>query len=178
MFQIMIYAPPPDGNVPSPALNEMQVSGTIDEILTATDQLTGDGRTRQLGFALGPMTFDHTDDQLREIVQGGFALAEEKGVAVAFHLDNSMFWMRRSDLWEDTDNVEWTDWDGTPSGGQMIGWLPGAALAPPMCWNSPALQEEVGRILRDVIGPEVALGLDHLRDIDEGHLFAGVIAGW
>ncbi|MCI0621894.1 MAG: hypothetical protein L0387_09525 [Acidobacteria bacterium] len=177
-FQLFIYGPPPDGNVPSPALNKTDLVKSIDEILTAVNHQTGDGVKRQLGFALGPITLDHTDDQLREIIQGGFALAEGKGMAVAFHMDNSMFWMRRSDLWSVPDNVEWTDWNRTAAPNQMIGWLPGATLAPPMCWNSPALKQEVGRITREVIGAEVARGIDHLRSIGKEHLYAGFIAGW
>lgn len=178
VFQLFIYGAPPDGNIPPPALNHPILASQIDEILVAVNQQTGDGVERQLGFAVGPITFDHTDDQVREIIQGGFALAEEKGVAVVFHFDNSLFWIRRSDLWSVTDNVEWTDWNGTPAPGQMIGWLPGATLAPPMCWNSPTLQQEVGRILRDVIGAEISLGLDHLASVDKTQLYGGVIAGW
>ncbi len=178
IFQLFIYGPSPDGNVPSPALNNTDISTSIDQILAVVNHQVGDGTTRQLGFALGPMTLDHTDDQLRKIIRGGFALAQEKGLAVAFHMDNSMFWMRRSDLWSVHDNVEWTDWDGTAGSSQEIGWLPGVTLAPQMCWNSPALKHEVGRILRDVVAPEVARGIDHLRSIGKAHLYAGFIAGW
>ncbi len=175
-FQLFIYGPQPDGK--AQAINKAELAKTIDEILATVNQQTGDGKTRQLGFTLGPLTLDHTDDQLREIIQGGFALAEEKGLAVGFHMDNSMFWLRRSDLWGVHDNVEWTDWSGTAASNQEIGWLPGAKLAPQMCWNSPALKEEVGRITREVIGAEVARGLDHLRSIGKERLYAGFIAGW
>jgi hypothetical protein len=60
----------------------------------------------------------------------------------------------------------------------MIGWLPGASLAPPMCWTSPALKQEVGRILREVVGAEVTRGIDRLRAIGKEHLYAGFVAGW
>jgi hypothetical protein len=83
-FQLFIYAPPPDGKVASPALNESDLSSTIDEIMAAVNHHTGEGVIRQLGFVLGPITLDHTADQPREIIQGGFALAETKGLAIAF----------------------------------------------------------------------------------------------
>jgi hypothetical protein len=177
-FQLFIYGPPPDGKVPSPALNKSAAQKTIDEILAAVNGETGDGKKRKLGFALGPLALDHTDEQLREIIQGGFALAEAKGLAVAFHMDNSMFWMRRTDLWGAHENIEWTDWSGTAAKGQEIGWLPGATLAPQMCWNSPALKKEVSRVTRDVVGAEIKRGLEHLRAIGKEHLYAGFIAGW
>jgi hypothetical protein len=177
-FQVFIYGPPPDGKVPSPALNKAAAGKTIDDIVAAVNGEKGDGKKRQLGFALGPLALDHTDDQLREIIAGGFALAEEKSVAVAFHMDNSMFWMRRSDLWGVHENIEWTDWGGTAAAGQEIGWLSGAKLAPQMCWNSPGLKKEISRVTRDVVGAEIKRGVEHLRAIGKEHLYAGFIAGW
>ena len=53
-------------------------------------------------------------------------LALETDVAVGFHLDDSMFWTRRKDLWSDPNNVEALDWDGTPSTGRRLDWAPEA----------------------------------------------------
>ena len=51
-----------------------------------------------------------------------FDLALETDVAVGFHIDDSMFWARRKDLWSDPNNVEALDWDGTPCTGRRLDW--------------------------------------------------------
>ena len=52
-------------------------------------------------------------------------LALETDVAVGFHIDDSMFWARRKDLWSDPNNVEALDWDGTPCTGRRLDWQTG-----------------------------------------------------
>jgi hypothetical protein len=52
---------------------------------------------------------DQTDDELREVIRESFKIAEEKNIAVLFHIDDSMFWVRRADLWKDPRKVEWTE---------------------------------------------------------------------
>ena len=46
-------------------------------------------------------------------------------MAVGFHIDDSMFWARRKDLWSDPKNVEALDWDGTPCTGRRLDWQTG-----------------------------------------------------
>lgn len=58
---------------------------------------------------LGPLGMDQTDDELREVIRESFKIAEEKNIAVLFHIDDSMFWVRRADLWKDPRKVEWTE---------------------------------------------------------------------
>ena len=91
-----------------------------------------------------------------------------------------MFWYNRADLWSDRNNVEWSDWNGTVVPHRIIGWvLDGRpVLAPPMCYNSPAIKAEAERLAREVIGGEIRKGLEHLYGIGKPYLFAGVIAGW
>ncbi|MCI0554239.1 MAG: hypothetical protein L0287_25095, partial [Anaerolineae bacterium] len=99
---------------------------------------TGDTETK-LAFIIGPLAFDYTDEQLRQMIADAFEIALEQDIAVGFHIDDSMFWARRSDLWQDPANVEWLDWEGTPNTGRVIVWGPQPTrLAPQMCFNSPA----------------------------------------
>jgi hypothetical protein len=150
----------------------------IDDILTTIGE-RGDHVHRQLGIMFGPMGFDMTDDQLRLAIDNAFAIAEEKDVAVGFHIDDSMFWYNRKDLWSDRNNIEWSDWS-TVVPHRIIGWVLNGrpVLAPPVCYNSPAIKKEATRLARDVIGAEIKKKVDHLNLIRKSYLFAGVIAGW
>ncbi|MCI0565956.1 hypothetical protein L0Y46_02040 [bacterium] len=177
LFQIFNYGPNPAGSGETQPFVKGDVVKVIDEILGKIDGLRGDGKTRQLGFAVGPMALDHSDEELRTIIRESFKIAEEKNVAVAFHIDDSMFWINRKDLWQDKNNVEWSDWDGTAHIQRYVGWAP-AKLAPQMCYTSPSLRKEITRIGRDIIGVEIKKGLDALKAKNKEHLFAGVIVGW
>ncbi len=168
----------PLGN-PATVYTKEQTEKAADDLIAAIGQV-GDHVHTQLGFSAGPLTFDHTDAQLRNSIADSFAVAEEKNVAVAFHIDDSMFWNARKDLWSEKNNIEWTDWNGTTQPHRIIGWvLDGRpVLAPQMCFNSPAIIAETTRIARDVIGAAIKTGIDHLNAIGKPYLFAGIIAGW
>jgi hypothetical protein len=142
--------------------------------LVTTIGVTGGQRAR-LAFILGPISFDHTDAEAQQIIQDGFEIALAENIAVGFHLDDSMYWSKRTDLIADPANVEWTDFSGTLSTGLKIDWAhpPG----PRMCFNAPKIQAEVTRRARDVIGAEIAAQVARL-PADKQYLFAGVIAGW
>ena len=121
--------------------------------------------------------FDHLA-QLRQMIKDAFEIALEQDIAVGFHIDDSMFWARRSDLWEDPANIEWLSWEGTPNTGRRIDWGTEPTWFPPqMCFNSPAIQAAV-RHQSDVIGKAVADGIKTLEAQGKPELFAGVIAGW
>jgi hypothetical protein len=152
----------------------------LDAILSAVNGARGDRVNRQLGFMAGPLSFDQTDGQLRAFIKDSFATAEKKNVAVGFHIDDSMFWNSREDLWSDPGNVEWSDWNGTVVPHRIIGWAAGGKpfLAPPMCYNSRAIEAEASRLARGVIGDEIRKGLVRLKAAGRENLFAGVIAGW
>lgn len=138
---------------------------------------TGDAETK-LAFIIGPLALDHTDEQLQQMIADAFAIALEQDIAVGFHIDDSMFWARRSDLWQDSANVEWLDWEGTPNTGRVIVWGPEPTrLARQMCFNSPAIEEAV-RHVSDVIGSAVSDGIATLEAEGKPELFAGVIVGW
>jgi len=160
---------------PPPSKVEMSqfVQRLIDEIGT-----TGDAETK-LAFIIGPLAFDHTDAQLQQMIEDAFEIALEQDIAVGFHIDDSMFWARRTDLWQDPANVEWLDWEGTPNTGRRIDWGPEPTWFPPqMCLNSLAIQEAVRHLASDVIGKAVSRGVEALEAAGKAEHFAGVIVGW
>ncbi len=179
LFQLSNANPEIPVRNPAGISTKAQIEKAVDEIVAAIGE-RGDHVNQQLGFTTGPLMFDLTDEQMRILIADSFAVAEEKNVAVAFHIDDSMFWNARKDLWSNKNNVEWSDWQGTIVPHRIIGWVADGkpVLAPPMCYNSPAIKTEAARIARDVIGPAIKRGLDHLNTIGKPYLFAGVMAGW
>ena len=138
---------------------------------------------RRLGFSIGPVTMDQSDQELGQLIRDVFELAEKNDMAVAIHLDSSMFWKnaRGKDgkkLVDNPKNIEMKDWKGTPSDGSKISWLPNVPLAPQMCFNSTDIKAAVARFATEVIGREVRKGIDRLKVQGKEDLFAGVIAGW
>jgi hypothetical protein len=131
-----------------------------------------------LGFTVGPLAFDNTDEEMRRLIRESFEIAQEKSVAIAFHIDDSMFWGKRRDLWSKRANIEWIDWSGTPNTGRKIDWGAAMKLPPQMCVNSKEIRAEVKRLAKDVIGKEIQKGVDKLSSFGKKELFAGVIAGW
>ncbi|MGO8688678.1 MAG: hypothetical protein ACLQLG_03515 [Thermoguttaceae bacterium] len=153
-----------------------QLDALVQDIMRRIGTVGG-GQT-QLAVIFGPLALDHSDAEIRGFVKTAFAIALERKIAVGFHIDDSMFWARRSDLWHSPDNVEWLDWDGTPATGRRIDWGPRPQkLPPPMCFNSKAIQREV-RGRAEVIGKAIKSAVDGLKRQGKERLFAGVIAGW
>jgi hypothetical protein len=175
IFQLFTYNPSSNGA--TQPWDTIAIKNQIDQILAAVDNNRGDGIKRQLGFAIGPLSLDHNDSILRKSIRESFKIAEQKNVAVMFHVDESMFWINRPDLWNNPANVEWSDWKGTVMPHRYVSWAP-VVLAPQMCYNSPVIKQEVQRIARDVIGSEIKSGIDYLKSKNKERLFAGVIAGW
>lgn len=127
---------------------------------------------------MGALTLDNTDTELITTIHESFKIAEEKNVAVVFHVDDSMFWLNRPDLWSDPSNVEWSGWNGPVVPHRYVSWAETITLAPQMCYTSPTLRTEIQRIAKDVIGAEIKKGIDTLIAHNNEQLFAGVIAGW
>ena len=137
----------------------------------------GDRQTR-LAVMLGPLCFEQTDAESIRFVDRAFDLALETDVAVGFHIDDSIFWSIRKDLWSDPKNVEALDWDGTPSAGRRLDWSKNPTEAPPqMCFNSEAIQREVQQ-RSALLGKAIQAGVKRLQVRKKPELFAGVIAGW
>ncbi len=181
-FQVFTDSPSPHAGAGSQATpNGPPARAVLDAF--AAEVIARVGSTgverRRLALAFGPILFDHSDEQAARLIGDAFDIALARGVAVGFHLDDSMFWRGRRDLVEDARNVERADWNGPPSTARRLDWGPvPARLAPQMCLNSPAIEAEVRRRGRDVIGAAIARGLARLRGAGREDLFAGVIVGW
>jgi len=101
-FQVFTGAPDPTipiggsgvhplGSMPPQAELDAFVQDVIQRIGTV-----GGGQT-QLAVIFGPLAFDHSDAEVERFVETAFAIAQERQIAVGFHIDDSMFWARRSD---------------------------------------------------------------------------------
>jgi hypothetical protein len=139
---------------------------------------------RILGFAIGPIAMDQGEDDVRSVIRDAFDIALTTNMAVLLHLDDYMFTKqaRSADgrlLHAIQGTEEWKDWSGTPAGALEIGWMiPGAKLAPPLCYESTPVKNFVDYWTKDVIGQEIKKQFDKLVQAGKAELFAGVIAGW
>lgn len=182
-FQVFTSSPDPkfamsgEGMKPLSGLPDgAAIRNAIDDIKRRIGTV-GDGHAR-LAVMLGPLSFDHTDDELTRFIETAFGLALETDVAVGFHLDDSIFWARRKDLWGDPKNVEAIDWDGTPCTARRLDWGPQPSAAPPqMCFNSEAILLAVKQ-RSTLLGKAIRAGVKRLQQREKPELFAGVIAGW
>ena len=182
-FQIFTYGPnpmiPTMGEGMNPQIARFPDKATLrDYIMDIKRRIgsVGDQQTR-LAVVLGHFSFDHGDAEITKFIELAFDLALETDVAVGFHIDDSMFWARRKDLWSDPNNVEALDWDGTPCTGRSLEWQtgPGAkadAAPPQMCFNSKVIQQEV-RQRSTLLGKAIQAGVNRLRRLKQ----AGVVRG-
>jgi hypothetical protein len=133
----------------------------------------------KLGFVVGPLSLDATDNQLRQVIADAFSVAKEKNVAVGFHIDDNNFWGKRKLISKNPKNKEWLDWEGRPSTGRSISWdIKATKFFAPICFNSPEVQKELRRVGTEVIGREIKKGVRELTQLGREALFAGVIVGW
>ncbi|MBI4349871.1 MAG: hypothetical protein HY550_00380 [Elusimicrobia bacterium] len=178
-FQVFTNSPSPTVPAGMPVSSQVPSKRAIESLVGDIIGRLGTTGTkgRKLAFVEGPISLDHSDRELGRLIDEAFEIAVEKDIAVGFHIDDSMFWARREDLWKDPRNVEWTDWAGTPHPSRWIGWGP-ARHAPPMCYESPVIRKEAARIAGEVIGAAIKRNLNSLKSKGKGRLFAGVIAGW
>jgi hypothetical protein len=186
-FQIFTYGPnpliPTMGEGQNPQIARFPDKATLRDYIEDIKRrigTVGDQQTR-LAVVLGHFSFDHGDAEITKFIELAFDLALETDVAVGFHIDDSMFWARRKDLWSDPNNVEALDWDGTPCTGRSLEWQtgPGAkadAAPPQMCFNSKVIQQEV-RQRAGLLGKAIQAGVNRLQQLKRPELFAGVIAG-
>jgi hypothetical protein len=186
-FQIFTYGPNPKlatmGEGPNPQPARFPDKAVLrDYILDIKQRIgtVGDKQTR-LAVVLGQLSFDHGDAETNKFIELGFELALETDVAVGFHIDDSMFWAKRMDLWSDPKNVEALDWDGTPCTGRSLHWQtgPGAkvdAAPPQMCFNSKVIRTEVQK-RGALLGKAIQAGAQQLHKRQRPELFAGIIVG-
>ena len=167
LFQIFTYGGFPNSNNAGP------LEPYISQIVNAINTTGTNGR--KLGFAIGPLTLDHTPQQLQQILNESFALAKKYNVAIAPQFDDAMFYINRTDLWTHQQNVEWVWWNGTQVGSKYISWYPPPLpLAPQMCYNSPEIRSAVRQFVVGTISQIVKPLVAALPSPD---LFAGFIAG-
>jgi hypothetical protein len=154
---------------------QTEVKDTVDGIVKAIGTV-GDAN-HKLGFIVGPIAFDLPDDRVRERIHDAFAVALEDNVAVGFHIDDSMFWGRLTQL-NTVQNIEWLDWNKTPNTGRRLDWsATPTKIMPQLCVNSPAVVAAV-KERAALIGEEIERGLASLRAAGKEELFIGVGAGW
>jgi len=174
IFQLFtdINTPELGNNFPPP---NQSVEDSVKEMVSKIGS-TGCA-SNKLGFAVGPIAFDHTDAQVRERIQSSFGVSLKYDVAVALHLDDSMFWGKLNDL-NSPENIEWLDWNKTLNTGRRVDWsATPTKIKPQLCINSRAVVSAVAKRAA-LIGEEVKKGLDSLSAAGKPELFAGVIAGW
>ncbi|HVR83638.1 MAG TPA: hypothetical protein VMU54_04955, partial [Planctomycetota bacterium] len=156
-------------------LSQEQMAGFVQGLLQAIGT-NGDAR-HKLGFTIGPLCFDLSDDETRQFIREAFTVAKEHDVAVAFHIDDSMSWGNRKDLLANPDNIECADWNLLPCKGRRLDWGPTPTKFPPqMCYNAPAIVTAV-KDRAALIGREIKRELAILKSEGKEYLFAAVIAG-
>ena len=135
-------------------------------------------KTRKLGFILGPLSLDNTDEQVTSLIAAGFGIALRTDLAVGFHLDDSMFWGRLYKSLNRPGAVEWLDWSGRPNTGRRLDWAsPPLRLMPQLCLNNKGVVDAV-TARAQLVGREIAKGIGRLHAAGRDDLFIGVIAGW
>jgi hypothetical protein len=173
---------PRDARTLNNGMKEPLVPGTValrDYVLDIKQRIGAVGDTKaRLAVMLGPLCFDQSDAETTRYIEQAFDLALETDLALGFHVDDSMFWRSRQDLWSDPQNVEALDWDGTPCKSRRLNWSKEPSEAPPqMCFNSRAVQREVQQ-RSTLIGMAIQAGVKKLQERNKPELFAGVIVGW
>ena len=131
-FQIFTYGPDPKVATMGEG-TEPNSPGSRTRRRFATTSRTSNGgsapsATSRPGWpsCWGSSALIMADAEITKFIELGLNLALETDVAVGFHIDDSMFWARRKDLWSDPKNVEALDWDGTPCTGRRLDWRQGA----------------------------------------------------
>jgi len=184
-FQVFTGSPNPNMAFGAdPVLGEIPSKKTLSDFAAdliariGTTRQSGEAAIRKLALIFGPLSFDHSDAQVQQLIATAFDIALEQDIAIGFHIDDSMFWGRRRDLLADPANIERAGWTDPPAYGRRLDWGPQPTHAPPpMCINSAAIEREV-RSRAGVIGNAIGAGLLKLRAAHHEDLFAAVTAGW
>jgi hypothetical protein len=159
-------------SIPTPQDLRSEVQEIHDKVFVAGPA------SRRLGFIVGPLAFDNSDDDIRKLVGSSFDAALDTGVAVGFHIDDQMFWGRLKKKLNLPGNIEWLDWSGTPNTGRRLDWSSKPLkIMPQLCLNSTGVTAEV-KTRAALIGEEIKKGLARLHASGKDDLFIGVIAGW
>lgn len=185
--QYLVFGIPVDIYSPS-----ADVRGDLDEKVTTLINrfgTTGDS-THRLGFMIVmPAWFSDPrigGDQahIEKIIKEAFAVAKDKNVAFNFTIYSLTRWPGEMWNWYDPKqpgynpdnkkNVEWTDWEGTPTKARYSMQEGEVRMAPVMCYNSPAVLSEISYIVSKILGPAVLRGMADLKSVGKEDLFAGI----
>jgi|SRR5450432_1391780 len=192
IFGANMEPPPPDATktaeMYAPVFYEY-IDSHVAEILKKVGA-TGDGTKRQLGFmSILPVWLWNTGSgqnnaSIDEFIKQAFEVAKKRNMAVYFTLDsnygtppNISNWYDPSGPGYDPDNknnVEWTDWEGTPTKARYSLQGSGAKLPPVMCYNSPKILSESAYLASKIVAPAILRGIDNLKSSGKEHLFAGI----
>lgn len=176
LFQV--FLPPAHDSFAAANFPPVADIATVVKDIVKSIGITGSAREK-LGFCVGPFCLSQSDEEVLKAIRESFQIARENNLAVAFHIDDQMFWDANKELLKDrAANIEWLNWSGTATTGRRLEWGPQPAkIAPSLCLNSPVVQRVVtGRA--HLIGAEIKRELAKLEAAGKGELFAGVIAGW
>src|SRR5262249_40067723 len=155
-FQVWPALPGYPGIRPMPgrrSLSKAQMEAFVREVVKAIGT-TGDAQ-HKLGLAVGPFSFDVSDEETRQWIRDAFAVERANDVALALHIDDAMRWGERKDLLSNPDNIEAADWTLKPSTGRRLDWGPSPTKFPPqMCYNAAAIVA-AAKDRAELIGAEI-----------------------
>jgi hypothetical protein len=177
----LVFWPPLPGTWPC-------TYGSIEDF-AARLGTTGDGTTRQLGVGARIPVWVRDESIIIQAIREGFDTAMRANVAVHFNVVDIIGWEERYDLWnwydpekrgynpDNKQNVEWYDWEGTANKRRYFHPEGRPTQTPHICYNSPTVEKEIGRIVSKVIGPALRKELDKLKRQNKEYLFAGLTVG-
>ncbi len=159
------------------ALHPFMSRDQVEDFFEAVRSKVGESHAscRRTAVIIGPIALDFSNSEISSLIDLSFELAIKYDIAVGFHIDDGMFWANRKDLWENPDNIEWTDWKETPNTSRYVDWV-GGRLAPMMCFNAPDVRAAVKDFMSN-IAESIKSNLDEL-NADKEYLYAGTIVGW
>ncbi len=180
-IEYLIFWPPlPGDNLP----DVNGINGVVARLGT-----TGDGKTRQLGVGGGIPIWVSDDSKISQEIKVRFDIAKQTNTAAHFLVDDHIGWSERPDLWnwydprkrgynpDNKKNVEWYDWEGTPNKRRYLTPEGTPSQTPHMCYNSPAIEKEISRIISQVVGPALRKEIDQLKRENKEYLFGGITVG-
>jgi len=165
------------------------IDARVAEILQKVGA-TGDGTKRQLGFMiilpvwLWNSGSGQNNVSIDEFIKQAFEVAKQRNMAIYFSIDSNYGTPPNLSNWYDPsapgynpdnrNNVEWTDWEGTPTKARYSLQASGAKLPPVMCYNSPRILTESAYLASQIVAPAILQGIDNLKSSGKEYLFAGI----
>ncbi len=160
------------------ALNSFISNDKLEDFFKTVQAKTGNAELpcRKSAVIVGPLALDFSNTDIALLIGQSFSLAKKYNIAVGFHIDDGMYWANRKDLWQNPDNVEWIDWNGTPNTSRYVDWV-SAKLAPQMCFNAPGVKLAAKDFTTN-IAVTIKSNVDQLNAVNKAYLYAGTFVGW